>query len=520
MFDKWFRLPAHHYLALTGLCIIAVGLTLSNVMMSVGTIWIISNVVIEGKYVAAWNRLKSNRWFLWSVFIFALHFIWLIGTENFEYAFHDIRIKLPFIVIPLALAARPRNTEKEIHFILSIFLLAVTATSIYNYAYFHHIIPNKDTFDDIRGMSLFVSHIRYSFMVVFAIFICIYFIIKKHGKLIIIIPTAIWLLFYAVVSQIMSGFIVLMIILVFSTIYTAFFVNNMWLKRVAIILGATIVLGGGYLFFDILNWKSNHEKIVNEKELDTTKLGNQYTHKSDIEIRENGHLVYINICEKELKDKWEKNSNIPYDSLNAKGYPLHFSLLHYLSSKGLKKDAEGFDQLKKKDIQAIEKGYSNYLMTRNDIRAKLFVIWRDWQQIDQRDPNGSSLLQRYAHLKIALAIIKDHWLVGVGTGDVQDKFYEYYKKSNSPLVIENQNRAHNQILTFWISFGVVGFIMIVLYLILPLFYFKKEANYLVPIFVLLSFLTFMMEDMLETQAGVTFFAFFFNLLLIRKRDPK
>lgn len=520
MFDKWFNLPAHHYLAITGLCIIAVGLTLSNVMMSVGTIWIISNVVIEAKYQAAWNRIKNNRWFIWSAAIFSLHIIWLIGTENFEYAFHDIKIKLPFIVIPLALAARPRNTEKEIHWILSFFLGAVVITSLYNYAYFYNIIPNNDQFDDIRAMSLFVSHIRYSFMVVFAFFICIYLIIKKVGSVLLIFPVSLWLLYYATVSQIMSGFIVLVIILVLGTIYTAFYVDKKWLKRTAWVLGISLILGAGYIISEIVSWNQSQNQNKKVELLKTSRQGNHYSHKKDLGIRENGHLVYVNFIPQELKRSWNRHSEISYDSLNAKGYPIKSSLLHYMASKGLVKDSVGFSQLKKDDIKAIEQGFSNHLMTKNDIRSKIFVIWKDWQQLSLRDPNGSSVLQRFYHLTTAWSIVKDHWFLGIGTGDVQDVFYEYYKKQNTPLKKENQNRAHNQVLTFWLTFGITGLILFLLYMTLPLFYFKKEANFLVPIFVLMAFLTFMMEDMLETQAGVTFFSFFFNLLLIRKRDPK
>lgn len=520
MLDKWLRLPAHHYLAIVGLCIIAVGLTLSNVMMSVGTIWIISNVVLEGKYESAWNRIKSNRWFLWSAFIFGIHFLGLLWTQNFEYAFHDIRIKLPLIVIPLALAARPRNTEKEIHIVLAFFLGAVFVTSIYNFLFFHHIIPNDKFFDDIRAMSRFVSHIRYSFMVVLAFFICIYFILKKYVNPFVIAPIALWLLFYAVVSQIMSGFIVLILILVVSVVYTAFFVDNKWFKRLAFLIGGSMIATSIYLVVDVKQWLERKEIEKNEEFLSQTALGNPYEHKKDVSIRENGRLVYINFQPEELKSTWNHISVIPYDSLNAKGYPIHSSLLHYLTSKGLSKDQQGIMDLNEEDVRAIEKGFSNHLMIRNDIRSKIFVIWRDWQQLKYRDPNGSSLLQRYYHFNTALDILTNHWFLGVGTGDVQDKFYAYYEKNNTPLQKENQNRAHNQVLTFWLTFGVFGLILILLYLILPLFYFKREANFLVPVFLALAFLTFMMEDMLETQAGVTFFAFFYNLLLIRKRDPE
>jgi len=59
MFDKWLNLPAHLYLKLTALVIITVGIAISNVLMSIGTIWIISNWLIEGKFQTYWTKFQK-----------------------------------------------------------------------------------------------------------------------------------------------------------------------------------------------------------------------------------------------------------------------------------------------------------------------------------------------------------------------------------------------------------------------------------------------------------------------------
>ena len=149
----------------------------------------------------------------------------------------------------------------------------------------------------------------------------------------------------------------------------------------------------------------------------------------------------------------------------------------------------------------MEDGQSGLLARMNSIK---------YQIRSEADPNGHSLLQRIEYWKTGLMIIANHPISGVGTGDVQVAFDEQYEKNNSPLTEDNRLRAHNTYLTTWITFGVFGFIFFV-----ALVWFAadrfKAADYLGVAFMVICFVTFMIEDSLETQAGVTFFAYFWGL---------
>ena len=72
MFDKWLNLPAHLYLKLTALTLLIVGVALSNVLMSIGAIWIIANWLIEGDFKTTGNDLKKKKppglWLQYSFF--------------------------------------------------------------------------------------------------------------------------------------------------------------------------------------------------------------------------------------------------------------------------------------------------------------------------------------------------------------------------------------------------------------------------------------------------------------------
>jgi O-antigen ligase len=129
------------------------------------------------------------------------------------------------------------------------------------------------------------------------------------------------------------------------------------------------------------------------------------------------------------------------------------------------------------------------------------------------DPNGHSLLQRIEYWKTAWQIIRKNWFLGVGTGDVQQAFDREYISQNSPLRPENRLRAHNSYLTIWISFGIIGLILF-LWMLLSFLIVQVRNNAFIPtMFMLIAICTFFIEDTLETQMGVTFFAFFYGLYI-------
>lgn len=120
----------------------------------------------------------------------------------------------------------------------------------------------------------------------------------------------------------------------------------------------------------------------------------------------------------------------------------------------------------------------------------------------------------------ALDIIKGNIIFGVGTGDVKDVLMESYKNSKSLKALEKQLNAHNQYLQTFITLGIIGFLALLLSLILPGYYSMKKESFIYMIFLSIIAVNFLIESMLETQAGVVFYAFFnvFLLLLVMQKE--
>ena len=181
-----------------------------------------------------------------------------------------------------------------------------------------------------------------------------------------------------------------------------------------------------------------------------------------------------------------------------------------MSSKGLRKDAKGVKQLSKMDIHDIEMGHASII--KSGIIARFYGIKH--QLNNANTPNNHSILERIRYWKAGISILKENWLIGVGTGDVQTAFNEEYKASNTLLNEQNWHRAHNMFLTVFITFGICG-LALFCWMIAHFTWYNIRHHQLVGLFfILIAVVSFIPEDTLETQTGATFFALFYGLYSI------
>src|SRR5690554_6471972 len=160
MLDRLLGFKIHDYLQALGLFILAFGVPMNKVLMSIGTIWLASNLLLKADFKIYWRNWKYNGVFWFVVLVLVLHLIGLIYTENLAHAFHDLKVKLPLFVIPVALIGYPIE-KKYFNIILYGFLLSLLITSTINLVY----MMNNQA-EDYRNFSLFGSHIRYALLVI------------------------------------------------------------------------------------------------------------------------------------------------------------------------------------------------------------------------------------------------------------------------------------------------------------------------------------------------------------------
>ncbi len=509
-----------------GAVVLAIGIPCSTVLMSIGTMILALAFILEWNWKKKLEHLRMNMQVTFpaqkvnggNVLIplclafFALHLIALSYSHDLSYALNDIRIKLPLLVLPLVLGARTPFDAKQLRILLLLYVLTLFVTSIINFLSYQHILGNR-TYDDIRGMSQFGSHIRYGIQIGFAAGLSFYFIRIFSKKWILFwILLILWFVFYTYYSQILSGVISLLI----SVGMMSFEFLRKRSKKLAIacltLLASLIVIPVVYILIPV---KKTHYSL--EKLDKFTALGNPYTHDLRSDMFAEGKAIAVYVCEKELRSSWNSRAEVKYDSLDLKGYPVKFTLMRYLTSRDLRKDAEGVSHLSNNDIHDIEKGIASAAESKSGLLGRIEGI--RYQLHHPGEANGHSLWQRIEYWKTGVRILKKHWLIGVGTGDVQHAFDQQYAADHSRLLPENRHRAHNTYLTAWISFGVLGFLLF-LWMIALFLRIQWRTHYFPGlVFILISIVTFLIEDSLETQMGATFFATFFALFMIPPQEP-
>lgn len=508
----------HDWIYLGGLCLLAFSMSVSPFALSVSQFTLVGNWLVERKFKQKFQLIKSQPALLVFLAVFFIHIVGMFYSADWDYGLYDIKKKLPLLGIPIIIATTEKISPKKINIVLGAFILGVlSATAISFGAYlgffgFEYI--------DVREISIFISHIRFSLYIVLAIAILLFSLIDNQNnryKLSAII-CILWFHFFLFILQAYTGVILLVIV----DIIFAFHISiNKFHKPIGITIGLVLVIIiSGIIYYnikDVLQIQEVKETAPEEQEV-YTKYGNQYSFYYEEPIIENGYYIYWYISREELDTAWLNRSEMPLFKKDEKGQTVFYTLIRYLTSKGLRKDSEGVQQLSQQDIKNIEEGIANYLYPKfNPVKRRTFLIlWEINNYLKGGNPTDHSVTQRFEFFKAGYHIFKNNFWFGVGTGDVKKAYENYYENSNTQLSKEKQLRAHNQYLTFYLTFGIFLGSCVILALILPLIIKRKEIGLIVVVFMLIVFLSMLAEDTLETQAGVTFFAYFYSLFLFGK----
>ncbi len=511
-FRKYVSVENLHIL---GIIIILTGMPFSRAMMSIGQIVLILNWLLDPNLLQKFRKALTDKTVLFFLGIITIHLLGLLYTENFEYAWRDLRVKWPLLYLPLIFATTPPLSPNRWRQIFKFFGIVLLGATTYNtYAYFSNEMSEMQS---IRNMSFVISHIRFSLMIALAIFIFIYIAVfpEKNDKYFKFwgIPTVLWFIIFLVLLRSLTGLVVLGVGLLFLSLWFASLIRH-YVFRILIymfILGFVLI---GISFFIHSLAKYNYRITPVPEELpEYTVNGNKYDHYLSRKLYENSHFVYSHICIKELRKEWEERSKLKFDGRDKVGHQLKHTLIRYMASKGLKKDSVGISKLSDRDISAIENGIANHIYLRNfSLYARLYrVFWEIERMQIGANPSGSSIVQRIYYMEAGWNIFLNNPLIGVGTGDVQDAFDEYYAENNSVLKEKWRLRAHNQYLTILLTFGIVGFVFFMAAILYPVIFAVKKHTLNAPflIFFIVVLLSMFNEDTLETQVGALFFTFFY-----------
>jgi hypothetical protein len=222
-----------------------------------------------------------------------------------------------------------------------------------------------------------------------------------------------------------------------------------------------------------------------------------------------------------MREEWNKISTKKYDDLLPNGYPLYSILIRYLTSKGLKKDAEGIKSLTVQDIKNVENGISNIIFQKKKytLYPRIYqTVWEYYMYSKTGNPSYQSFSQRIEYSKAALTIIKKHFWFGVGAGNWKEEFNKAYISNKSKLDESLYASSHNQYLNYMVKFGFTGLMIILFFIVYPVIKNKKYNDPLFMIFLVFLFFANFADSNFETHMGSSFFLFFYCLFVVYENE--
>ena len=475
---------------------------------------ILSRIVFSFKGI--WRNIKTrfndfihNKVAVVMASVYVMHLLGLIYTYDFPSAFHDLRIKLPLLIMPLVLSTMKPLDRKQFDTVLCFFIAAVFFVTVLGTVKFI-----RRDFVDVRELSPFINYIRLALCIVFSIFVLGYYLVKRNHSLMIksiMVFMIIWFLWQITVFESFTSVLVIAALCFVLVMYFIFRSTKTNVKICMVV--AIVVVAGVAIYFPYKVVKDYMTPVkLDVSQLDThTKLGNPYVFDTIAFGVEDARYVGLYLSKNEMLDAWNKRSVKKINSEWDDGYR---TLVRYLTSKDLRKDAEGVEHLTENDIRNIENGVANYNYIENPgFKTRIMKVMVAYNNYERNgDANGSSVFQRVEYIKASFEIIKDNPVFGVGTGIVK-VFADYYENTNSKLKPEYRLRSHNQYLAIMVAFGVVGLLWFLFSMFYPLIADKRNRNYLYMVFLFIVMLSMFTDDTLETQVGATLFAFFNSFLV-------
>lgn len=521
MLQRLKSIITYRNLYLFSLILIATGLAVSKPLIILGQMCLAALWLITGNYKEKLKNFAQNKMALVLSSLFLISIVGLINTSDFDYAFGDLRRKLHLFLLPFFVASFPPLSSKEVKLVFHNFLFWIVFSSLWSMVFYLGIAEEQIL--DKRQLSRYHSHIRFGLEVCLAIFGSVYYFVKnKEAKYKWIwLLVAIWLFVFLFLMGMFTGIIVFIITSIVLLVVLSFSSSNNIIKYGFLILVTSIIAFSIYFVITDVNKYLATKDVEPLPKLEYSPSGEKYAH--DISTvrqydKENGYIVWKNIAWGEIKAEWNKRSKIDFDGMDLKGQKLTTTLIRFLTSKGEIKNAEAIKKLTESEQKAVEQGVSNVnFLNDNVITRRLHKIFWEFDNYYQgRDYNGHSVVMRWEYAKIAISTIKENWLIGVGTGDVRLAFDSYYEKNNSILLPKYRRRAHNQFLTYTVTFGVIGGLWFLIVLVYPILVFKSHKNYLYLALFCISFLSMLSEDTLETLVGIVYFIFFSSIFLLQK----
>lgn len=441
---------------------------------------------------------------------FGLHVIGLLWTssEGLGWGLDLVRILLPVLTFGMVLASTPRLSQQELRTLLLLGAWSVVLSTLVSL-----MLCDWDL-QDYRARSVFISHIRLGLMLCFSIAVFLFYLPRNwwgraaHGA------AALWALYYLNALGSIQGIFTLGVIALYFAWRESGRLPHAGRSAARTVIVLLPLLSAVWVGITLYN--STIPPVAEDSGWGAyAPSGEPYTFDATNPQRENGEHVWAWIALEEADRAWQQRSQVPLNSNDGLDHPLRSTLFRYLTAMHVRKDSAGVMALSDVDVRRIEHGFTfPEAQEPSQLRERFDEIAYEIGQYKAYGrANGHSITMRLEFKKVGMEIARENWAFGVGTGDTQLAFTAAHSKRNNGLDPQWWLRAHDQYLTWTISFGIIGLLWILFSLMWPVLRLQAWEHGLFVAWAIILALSNLSNDTLETQAGATFFALYYALFV-------
>lgn len=195
--------------------VLIVALLTSKFLLTIGMLALVALGLVRKDLKTVWQNFISNKTLVALTAIFFIVLISGLYSENIVYLSERLRIKLPFLLLPIAIAGLPKFTDRQYFSLLYLLVGLVVISCVgvgVNYAMnFEAINYNIGRSGSIPTP---ISHIRFSLLVALAFFASIYlyynnFYLKFSSEKYLQLACALFLLIFIHMLSVRSGILAL-----------------------------------------------------------------------------------------------------------------------------------------------------------------------------------------------------------------------------------------------------------------------------------------------------------------------
>lgn len=168
---------------------------------------------------------------------------------------------------------------------------------------------------------------------------------------------------------------------------------------------------------------------------------------------------------------------------------------------------------------------SNYLESRftshvdKDVKLSLLIDFiRHPDSATQHDlmKNDGARIERWV---AGCQLVKENPVFGYGTGSEKRVLFQRYEKLGLTVSLGQGYDAHNQFLAFALKSGIFGLAAFLLTMIFSFYHAFRSRNFLYVTFLVVATGICLIDNLLEGNKGVFYFAFFNTLFFLNTQSP-